>query len=127
MNDIDINDLVARYIALRNKKMAMEKLLSDKLEPLNIEMSQIESKLGEFLKFTNQDSAKTASGTVYKSVLMTATVVDMQSFLDFVLSKKAYDLLEKRVNKTAVKLYLDDEIIVSGVKIDHREKINIRK
>jgi len=58
----------------------------------------------------------------------TATVADWDAVLDFIRENEAYDMLERRVNKTAVRGYIDaNSKVPSGVNFGSRLSINVRR
>lgn len=120
-------ELVERYIKLRTTKEAMNALLKLKLEPINAEMDEIEKQLKSILDDNGADSMKTKVGTFFKKTSTSVTVRDMDEVLEFVKENDAYDLFERKVNKTVVMAYLDDEIHVPGVEINTEIKVQVRK
>lgn len=119
--------LVKRYIQLRDQKEAMNALLKLKLEPINNEMVEIEKQLKSFLDENNMDSVKTAVGTFFKKSTTSVTVRDMDEVLDFVKENNAYDLFERKVNKTAVMAYIEDNVHVPGVEVMTEIKVQVRR
>lgn len=120
-------ELVERYIKLRDAKEAANALLKLKLEPINVEMVEIEKRLKTFLDESNIDSVKTKSGTFFKKSTISVTVRDMDEVLTFVKENDAYDLFERKVNKTAVMAYIEDDVHVPGVEVMTEIKVQVRR
>ena len=120
-------ELVERYIKLRDSKEAMNALLKLKLQPITAEMEEIEKQLKYFLDEGNLDSVKTGSGTFFKKSITSVTVRDMDEVLEFVKENAAYDLFERKVNKTAVMAYIEDNVHVPGVEVMTEIKVQVRR
>jgi len=125
----DITKLVSRYIAARDMKAKLEAAHKKKLEPLAAAMDKTEAAILDFFNQHNMDSAKCEAGTAYKAMRSTATVVDMDAFLDFVRLNDAWHFLEKRVAKTQVDEFVanNDGNLPPGINYSRIAAINIRR
>ena len=73
-------------------------------------------------------SFKTAHGTAFVTTNDYANVADWDAVLAFVKENEAYDMLEKRVSKNAVRGYIDEhKTVPSGVNYGTRIDVNVRK
>jgi len=73
-------------------------------------------------------SFKTTNGTAFLTVVDYANVADWDATLDFIRDNNAYDLLEKRVSKTAVRSYIEnDKFVPPGINYGTKVEVNIRK
>lgn len=71
--------------------------------------------------------ARTAVGLVYWSTHNSATVAEPTAFKDFVVSSNAWDLMEVRASKTAVKSYIDGNgSAPPGVSFSSRKVFNFK-
>ena len=102
-----LDEIVGRYVALRDKKEEIAKRQKDELRPYNDALEKIEAALLNYFNASGSDSCKTPAGTAFTSTRSSATVADRQVFFDWVLEHNALDMLESRCNKTAVEQYLD--------------------
>ena len=67
-------------------------------------------------------------GTGYWATHISATVADKDTFFDFVREHQAWDLLESRASKTAVKSYIEGHNApVPGVNFSQTQVFNIRQ
>jgi hypothetical protein len=121
------DQLVKRYIQLRDKKEEMNKLLKDRLQPIAKEMDEIETQLKTFLDDNKMDSAKTEAGTFFKKTNTYVTVRDMEEVLTFVKENDAFELFEKKVNKTVVLDCLKEGLAVPGVEVQTEIVVQIRR
>lgn len=128
MPAVNITALVTRYIAARDLKSKLDQEHKTKLEPLVAAMEKTESAILDFFDKHNMDSAKCEAGTAYKSAKTSATVVDMDIFLDFVREHEAWHMLERRVAKTSVDEYVAaHQDLPPGINYTRMASINIRR
>lgn len=121
-----IEDLVARYVAIRDKKaqLAAERKLVD--DRINKAMTKIEQALLTEMNASGAESVRTGAGTCYKSTRTSAVVDDRDSFIPFALEHPEF--LESRANKTAVEAYLDETgELPPGVRVTRAVTVNIRR
>lgn len=100
-------EIVTRYIALRDKKAELDAAHKAKVAEYDTAMEKIEQHLLAQLQANEADSMATAAGTFYKSETMSVRVDDWQSTLNFIKAENAWHMLDKRVNKTAVKEFME--------------------
>ena len=101
--------LTAKYVELRDRKAAIKKEAEIEEAKLQVLMEGIEGKLKELMTSLGVKSMKTAHGTAYIAYKESATVADWTVLLDFIKQKEAWDLLERRVSKTAVKDRMEED------------------
>jgi hypothetical protein len=120
-------ELIKQYIKLRDTKEMIANLLKEKTQPIVQEMEEIETQLKAVLDEMGVDSIKTVSGTFFKKTNTHVAVRDMDEVLTFVKANDAYDLFERKVNKTAVMTYIEDGRNVPGVEVTTEIKVQIRR
>lgn len=126
-----VDDLVAKYVELRDLKSEMKKGLDAKLKPINKAMEQIEAALLKTSIATGIDSFKTGSGTAYVATQTSASIADWdtyQAFLNELPEEERWYYLDKRANKTAIEQYKNDnEDLPPGINWSERRVINVRR
>ncbi len=130
----NIDQLVAKFVELRDRKSAIEKKAeADKAELTKI-MDAIEERIKLKLHELGAKSLKTDHGTAYISYKESATVADWDTLLDYIVREERYALLEKRVSKTEVKAIMEEDRNGSyvhppppGVNFVRFETINVRR
>jgi hypothetical protein len=128
MTDIKVDVVVGMYIKLRSRKEELEREMKDRIEEVKTKMDKLEAWLQQYLDDTGQTSAKTKEGTVFMTTTDYARVADWDAILDFIKERQAFDLLEKRVSKTAVRGYIDaDGSVPPGVNYGSKISVNIRR
>lgn len=81
---LNINDLTARYIALRNKKAEIAHQAKELTDKLDEGMGKLEVYMLAWLRLAGVESARTPSGTPYITKKTGATVADREAFMRFV-------------------------------------------
>ena len=105
---MNINDVVSKYIALRDEKAALKAEYEEKLAPVVEQMDMIEIALLAKMDEAGADSIKCADGTCYISTRTSASVADRDSFMAHVLENEEWPLLEVRASKAAVEQYIEE-------------------
>ena len=125
---ITVDDVVAAYLKLRNKKEALEAETKDQVKTLKEKMEQFEAWIKEQADAQGVTSFKTKHGTAFLTTTDYANVGDWDAVLDFIRTQEAYDMLEKRVSKIAVRGYIDaNKVVPPGVNYGTKLEVNIRK
>ena len=91
-------------------------------------MAKLEAYIKEQADEQGVDSFKTGNGTAFLTTTDFAQVADWDAVLEFIKDNDAFDLLEKRVSKTAVRGYIEaDKSVPSGINYGTRIDVNVRK
>lgn len=102
-----LEKVVAYMIELRDSRSALKKQFEEQDRLLREKFEKGEAFLLEYLNNAGVDSFKVDSvGTVYTSQRLTASVADRNAFGDYVAQSGEVDLLDYRVNTTALKEYM---------------------
>ena len=126
--NIPINKVIDTYLKLRGEKETLESKTKEKVKSIKEQMAKLEAYIKEQADEQGVDSFKTGNGTAFLTTTDFAQVADWDAVLEFIKDNEAYDLLEKRVSKRAVKGYIEEEKVVpSGVNYGTRIDINVRK
>lgn len=143
------------YLYTKDAAEAMSRRHQEEIAPLNQRLEVCKSWMMKYLTDQGLENAKTEHGQCYKSTIMSAAVDPdggWDSLLRYVLSaglervmlaleggnppedgirilleEPALALLNRSVNKTAVKELLEQDVIVPGVKITHVTQLNVRR
>jgi hypothetical protein len=122
------NNLIQRYIELRDKRSARRRTYELADEADRAEQESIEAELLNFFSVMGVQSARSEAATAYISTRTSATVNDWVAFKDFVIANSAFDLLEYRCNKFAAEKYtLDNGKPPPGVELSSCNVINVRR
>jgi hypothetical protein len=125
---LTVDQVIEAYLKYRNKKEALEADIKDQVKELKEKMAKLEAWIKEKADTDGVTSFKTTNGTAFLTTTDYANVADWDSVLNFIKENEAYDMLEKRVSKTAVRGYIDqNKAVPSGVNYGTRIDVNVRK
>ena len=116
------------YIALRREVEAIEKKAKADAADAKEKMLALETWLTMKADTDGLENIKTSYGTAYWSIISSAKVANRDAFMTFVRSEEAYDMLENRVSKEAVKSYMEanDGLVPPGIDFSQIRKFNLR-
>ena len=102
-----LDELVANYIKLRDKKSLLKKQYDEKIAKVDAVMDRMEAIILKTFQDSGIDSARTDAGTAYISTRTSATVGSREEFLSWVLQDpdERSIFLENRVSKAAVEQF----------------------
>lgn len=123
-----VDEIVARYIALRDKKAEIKAKYDAEVEAIDAAMSRVENYLLKLMTELGVESIRTSAGTPYVSRRTSATVADWEVFLDWVRSNGEWSMLERRANKTAVQSWRDEHNdLPPGLNWREERVVNIKR
>lgn len=102
---MDINELVANYVKLRDQKAALVAHQKEKVRRYDDVLDKIEGMLLQHMQDNSVESLRTESGTAFRSTRESATIADWDAFLAHVRATDAWEMLEHRCSKVAVSQY----------------------
>ena len=143
------------YLEAKDAAEAMAKRHADEMKPLSDRMELAKKWMHKYLTDQGLENAKTEHGQCYLSTVMSATVdpedgwekllrfvleaglsrvldaleqgVPEEQGMDMLLQEPTLALLNRSVNKTAVKELMEQDKLVPGVKIAHVTNVNVRR
>ena len=125
---ITVDSVIATYMKLRSQKESIEAETKDRVSGIKAKMEKLEAWIKEQADAQGVTSFKTRHGTAFLTTSDYANVADWDSVLDFIRENEAYDMLEKRISKVAVRGYIDqNKTVPPGVNYGTRLDVNIRK
>ena len=121
-------EMITKYLLLRDKKSVIEKQQKEALAPYNVALDTLENLLLAELNKAGLRSMACPNGTAYKTTKSSAKVMDWTATLDFIKANEAWDLLDKRVSKTAVEAIIEEtNQPIPGVETTREVQVNVRK
>ena len=122
------DDMIDKYLRLRDKVKLIKERQVKELAPYNECMNTLEGWMLEALNNAGLQSMKSPHGTAYKSVRTSAKVTDWLATLSFIKEKEAWDLLEARVSKLAAQAIIDEtHLPIPGVDTSSEIVVNVRR
>jgi hypothetical protein len=126
--DVTVEQVVAAYMKLRDKKKAIEAEADSKVQEIVQKMEKFETWIREKATEQGVTSFKTNAGTAFLTTVDFANVADWDAVLSFIKTNEAYDMLERRISKTAVRSYIEaHKEVPAGVNYGTKLSVNVRK
>jgi hypothetical protein len=127
--DTPIEKLTRVYIKMRDAKAKLSAEFKQKDDELTDQMNQIKAALLDYCKEHEVESVRTASGLVYRSMKTRYWTSDWESMHRFIVENGVPEFLEKRLNQTVVKAFLEEnpETVPPGINADSEYTITVRK
>lgn len=123
-----VEQVVETYLKLRRKKEAIEASTKEQLAAVKDKMTKLESWLMQKADEEGVTSFKTSAGTAFVTSTDFANVADWDAVLTFIKENEAFDMLEKRVSKTAVRAHMDETgEVPPGITYGSKLGVSIRK
>jgi hypothetical protein len=123
-----VEEVIGAYMKLRNQKEVIEAAAKAEVKVFKEKMFKLEGWLKQKADEDGVTSFKTDSGTAFLTTTDFAAVADWDAVLTFIRDNDAYDMLEKRVSKMAVRGYIEaNKSVPAGVNYGTKLDINIRK
>lgn len=125
---VDINAIVAKYIKLRDAIDRINKEAKAKVADLEGAQKTLESVLMKLAQEQGVSSFKTDAGTAFIATKTHAGIADWARVVEYIEANKAWNLLNKAVNKTAVQEYINQhETPPPGVNWTTLQEIQVRR
>ena len=127
--DTPIEKLTRVYIKMRDAKAKLAAEFKEKEDALTAQMDQVKGALLDYCKEHEVESVRTASGLVYRTMRTRYWTSDWEAMHRFVVENNVPEFLEKRLNQTIVKSFLEEnpEIVPPGINADSEYTITVRK
>lgn len=125
---VNVDDVVATYMKLRSQKESIEAEVKDRVSAIKAKMEKLEAWIKEQADAQGVTSFKTKHGTAFLTTTDYANVADWDAVLGFIRTQEAFDMLEKRISKIAVRGYIEaNKAVPPGVNYGTKLEVNIRK
>ena len=122
------DELIGKYIRLRDKKAQMKKEFEAQVAPLDAALRKVEAILLKSFDELGVESMRTEEGTAYAATRSSTSVADRDAFFGWVIQQEAWEMLESRANKTAVIHWRDAEgMLPPGINYYEERTINVRR
>ena len=124
----NVGDVIRTYMKLRDQKAAIEGEVKERISGLKAKMEKLEAWIKTQADVQGVTSFKSEFGTAFLTTTDYANVADWDAVLDFIRDNEAYDMLEKRVSKIAVRGYIEStKAVPPGITYGTKLEVNIRK
>ena len=125
---ITVEQVIATYMKLRLQKEEIEGAVKVQVAEIKAKMEKLEAWIKEQADAQGVTSFKTNAGTAFLTTTDFASVADWDALVSFIRENEAFDMVEKRVSKLAVRSYIDQtKSVPPGVNYGTKLEVNIRK
>lgn len=125
---MDLEDLISKYISLRDKRAQLKKAYQAKDDVLKAAMDAAEAAALKRMEDLGAKSIRTDAGTVYKEEKRSVTTADAETFFNYVREHNAWDMIEKRPAKATVLEWVDEHgSLPPGLNLYSELTIKIRR
>ena len=117
------------YLKIRDKKAQLSSDYKKQGDDLNQKLDKVKAALLDYCKEQGLESVKTSEGLFYRSVKTRYWTSDWEAMHKFVMEHDVPEFLEKRLNQTNVKTFLEEnpETVPMGLNVDSEYIISVRK
>jgi hypothetical protein len=128
-DNVPVNDIVAAYRKVRAAISDAEAAHEERIKGLKDQLELLSAELLNFCNEQNLDSVRTPEGTISRRVQTRYWTTDWDSMHRFVMEHEAPFLLEKRLNSTNLKQFLEEnpDAFPAGLQVDNKYVIQVRK
>jgi hypothetical protein len=125
---MNVDQVIAGYIRLRDQRDALKKKHTEELRPVTERMTKLEMWLQNHLNTLGLNSLKGESGTAFLKEVTSATVEDGEVFINFIRENEMWELIERRCSKSVVDDYVSQKgTLPPGVKYSRETVCQIRR
>jgi len=119
------DQLLQLYIATDDEVSRIEREL---IAPLKARMVDIKRVVAAKMEAEGEQTSNTPHGTAYFVEKDFASVADETAFFEFVQLKGAWDLMEKRAAKLAIRAFIEEtKGVPPGINYGTKRELNVRR
>lgn len=129
VSGVSAGRLVAAYVKIRDTRAKRKAEFEEEDGKLREQQDKIGDALLAICKEQDADSMRTENGTFYRTVRRRYWTSDWDAMHKFVLEHEVPDFLEKRLNQTVVREFLEEhpEEVPPGLNVEAKYTISVRK
>jgi hypothetical protein len=127
--DLSVEQLTSAYIKIRDARAVLAADFKEKDAALVEQLDTVKRALLDYCEEHGVESARTASGTFYRTTKTRYWTSDWESMHKFIMVHEVPEFFEKRLNQSAVKQFLDEnpDAVPPGLNTDVEYVVNVRK
>ena len=127
--EISADKLAKIYIKIRDAKEKEVEEHKGKIAILDEQLEMLSAQMLHICKEQNASSIKTEQGTIIKKISTRYWTNDWDSMHKFILEHKVPELLEKRLQQTNLKAFLEEhpEFIPPGLNANNEYSVTIKR
>jgi hypothetical protein len=128
-SNVSVEKLTRVYIKIRDERAKLSAKFKEEDDNLKTQQDKIKRALLDYCKEQNVESVRTAAGMFYRTVKKRYWTSDWESMHKFILEHQVPEFLDKRLNQTNVKQFLEEnpDLMPMGLNVDAEYAISVRK
>ena len=126
---VSLDKLTKAYIKIREARAELSAKFKERDEELSSQMDLIKSALLGYCKDNDVESVRTSEGLFYRTTKSRYWTSDCESMHKFIMEHSVPEFLDKRLNQTAVKQFLEENpnLMPPGLNVDSEYAVSVRK
>ena len=126
---MDYEKLVTAFRNIRDRKQELNRAHDEVIKDLDEKLERLKGVMLAELNNNNGEGIRTAAGTFFRKLEVIPTGQDWEAFYDWIKEHDAFDALERRIKRTFISKYMDDNdgAIPPGVNVFRRYTVEVRK
>ena len=127
--EVPLEKLTRVYIKMRDKKAEVTHELEEKILKIENDMKTVKTAILSHMKEIGAESLRTEAGIVYRTVRTTYATSDWESMHKFILEHGVPDLLEKRIQQTNMRAFLEEnpDMLPPGLNANSEYSVTIKR
>ena len=127
--NVPLEKLTRVYIKMRDKKAEMSKEFEGRISKIEQDMTTVKTAILAHMKEIGAESLRTEAGIVYRTVRTMYATSDWESMHKFILEHGVPDLLEKRIQQTNMRAFLEEnpEMLPPGLNANSEYSVTIKR
>ena len=129
MSEVSADKLTKAYIKIRAKRAELSRNFKSEDDLLLEQLEKIKRALLDYCSEQNVESVRTSEGLFYRSIKTKYWTSDWEAMHKFILEHNVPELLDKRLNQTNMKQFLEEnpDVLPQGLNKDTEYAIAVRK
>ena len=117
------------YLKIKDKRSELSAAFKEEDGKLSEQIDKVKKALLEYCKEQGVDSVKTSAGMFYRSAKTRYWTSDWSHMHEFILEHEAPELLDKRLNQTNMKQFLEENPahVPKGLNVDSEYMVSVRR
>ena len=126
---LNAEKLTTVYLKIKDKRSELSAEFKEKDAELSDQLNKVKKALLEYCEEQGVDSVRTSAGLFYRSARTRYWTSDWSSMHEFILEHEVPELLDKRVNQSNMKQYLEEnpDLVPKGLNVDSEYVVSVRR
>lgn len=126
---LNAEKLTTVYLKIKDKRSELSAEFKEKDAELSDQLNKVKKALLEYCEEQGVDSVRTSAGLFYRSARTRYWTSDWSSLHEFILENEVPELLDKRVNQSNMKQFLEENpsLVPKGLNVDSEYVVSVRR